>query len=541
MSRQTSRRAFATRAIVLTAILVALSTWGAVAALGGGTKATATPDTLVVNYAVPPATLDPSNACSLEDIAFLSSIYTSLVKYATKPGPGGTTQEDPTRFVPYFATSWKLSDGGRTYTFALRRGLTFPSGRPFDANAVKYTIERNLKTGSCGTYFISAGQGPGLIKSVAAPNPTTVVVRLSRPEPLFLHTMTQASTGIFDPQLIEEHGGVQPGKINQWLQGNYAGVGPYVLESYEPGRQAVFVANPDFFTPEPLRSRIVINFITSDSTLLLQARTGKADVTLGLTKKSVASLRGNDCCRIIATPAAAWQLIGLPNKLAPFNNPTFRRALSYAVPYKDILDKVAFGYGQLYYGPYPPAFPQFNAAISKPRTFSINRAKALLNQSGVEVPVNVDMVIREGVNDQEQIATIVQSTWKELGVNVTIKKLSGAEYQSAISAEKKTYSLVRFDGPSVPDPAWLLDYDMRCASIFNTSNYCSKPAEALLNRVHPIADRTARQTIWNRIARIWVNDSPRIPVYAENFTVVLKKGVNHYRYAQDDWLFYLWG
>src|SRR5262249_32998002 len=150
------------------------------------------------------------------------------------------------------------------------------------------------------------------------------------------------------------------------------------------------------------------------------------------------------------------------NQFPPFNNVAFRTALTYAVPYKEILDKVAFGYGQLYYGPYPPAFPQFNSTISKPRALNMTRAKTLIAQSGVKLPVSVDMVIREGVNDQEQIATIVQSTWKQLGVNVTIKKLSGAEYQNAVSAQKKTYSLVRFDGPSVPDPAWLLDYDMRC-------------------------------------------------------------------------------
>jgi peptide/nickel transport system substrate-binding protein len=541
MSRQTRRRTFATRAVVIAIAIAAGFSWAAVSAFGGGASTAASSDTLVVDYAVPPASLDPSNACSLEDIAFLSSIYTSLAKYGTKPGPGGTTQEDPTKFVPYFATSWKLSNGGKTYTFTLRKGLAFPSGRPLDAAAVKYTIERNLKVGSCGTYFISAGQGPQLIKSVKAPTPTTLVVNLSRPEPLFLHSMTEASTGILDPQLIEQNGGVQAGKINPWLGSHYAGVGPYTLESYDPGRQAVFVANPNFFTPKPLRSKIVINFITSDSTLLLQARTGKADVTLGLTKKSVASLKGNSCCKIISTPAAAWQLIALPNQIAPFNNVAFRTALTYAVPYKEILDKVAFGYGQLYYGPYPPAFPQFNSTISKPRALNIARAKALIAQSGIKLPVSVDMAIREGVNDQEQIATIVQSTWKQLGVNVTIKKLSGAEYQNAVSAQKKTYSLVRFDGPSVPDPAWLLDYDMRCASIFNTSNYCNKTAEALLNKAHPIANRSKREAIWDRIARIWVKDSPRIPVYAENFTVVLKKGVNHYRYAQDDWLFYLWG
>lgn len=528
------------RAVPLVFAALAGSTVLVVTAAYGSTHSATASETLVVNYAVPPQSLDPASDCSIEDISLMSNLYVTLLKYAPKAGAvPGTTQEDPTRFQGVLARSWTVTDGGKTLTFKLRPSK-FPSGRPVDAKAVKYSFERAIEQGGCGQYFMTAAQGPQIYKSITAVDPTTLVIKLSRAEPLVLHTLTQANTGIVDPELIEAHGGIQKNRPNQWLASHYAGSGAYEVESYDPGRQLVLKANPDFVGPNAKTPRIIVNFVTSDATLLLQARAGRADVTIGLTKKSVASLRNNPCCQVIATPAAAWQLIALPNQVPPFDNAKLRQALTYAVPYQQILDRVAFGYGQLFYGPYPPAFPQFNKAIERPRSFDPKKAAALLKASGVSTPVNVELVIREGVNDQEQIATIVQNTWRDLGVNVRIRKLSAAEYQNAISAQKKTYAIIRFDGPSVPDPAWLLDYDMRCTSIFNTSNYCNKKAEALLDKVHPTVNREARQAVWNQIARIWVGDSPRIPVYAESSTIVMKKGVKGYRFAQDDLFFNLW-
>ena len=143
------------------------------------------------------------------------------------------------------------------------------------------------------------------------------------------------------------------------------------------------------------------------------------------------------------------------------------------------------------------------------------------------------MIIREGETDQEQIATIIQGTWRELGVNLTIRKLPASGYQEGIYTETKTTTLIRSDGPSVTDPGWLLDYDLRCASTFNTSDYCNTEAEALLDQAHPLLDEAKRQVLWDMIARLWVADSPRIPVFADIYTAVVKDVVKRWHYAQD--------
>jgi len=512
--------------LVATAALVTLA--ASIAAATAGARTTA--GSLVVNAATPPNSLDTVQICSLDDISLVAPLYATLVKHGRKPG-----REDQSKFVPYLAKSWTITNGAKTYTFDLVPGAKFPNGDPQDAAAVKYTFERALKSGACGSYFATAGQGASLIKSITTPSPTRVVVQLSRPEALFLHSMTTPDMGIVNPKVVEANGGQEEGKPNPWMAKNSAGGGPFVLKSYDPGRQIVFEANKTFFGKPPKVDQITVNFITSDPTLLLQARQGKADITFGLTKKSVASLKGNPAVEIVSSPSAAWQLISFPNKVAPFDNPKLREALSYAVPYQEILKNVAYGYGTLYFGPYSPAMPAFNPAIAKPRVFNLAKAKQLLAASGVQTPITLDLLIRDGINDQEQIATIVQNIWKQLGVEVNIKKLAAAEYTAQLPLETKTFSLIRFDGPGVEDPAWLLDYDLRAKSAFNTSNYANATAEKLLDKAHVTADDAARQKLWDQIARIWIKDTPRIPLYQDNYTVVLKKGVKGYIYGKVDW------
>ncbi|MBB5751621.1 ABC transporter substrate-binding protein [Prosthecomicrobium pneumaticum] len=485
----------------------------------------------VVNYSLPPPTLDPSIVCDIADDGFIASLYTPLLRYEAKPVtdvPAGVTvtTEDTTKVVGYLAESYSVSDDGRTLTFKLRPGLKFPSGNPLDAAAVKASLEFTWKSGTCGTYFFEAAQF-GNTEAIEAPDATTVVIKLKRGEPLVLHALTQPNTGIIDLKAVEANGG------KTWLASNAAGSGPYVLASYEPGVRAVFKANPDFFGTPPIEPEVIVNFVTDNATLLLQARNGQADVTLGLSKASVASLAESADLKVIKVPTARWQLVGFPNKKAPFDNAKFRAALSYAVPYEPILANVAHGLGTIFYGPYPPAFPAFNAEIAPPRSYDLDKAKALLAESGVATPVAADIVIREGQNDQEQIATILQGAWSQLGVNLSIRKLAASAYQEAVGAETKEALIVRFDGPSVDDPAWLLDYDMRCKSAYNTSNYCNAEAEALLDKGHATADAAARQVIWDDIAKIWIADSPRVPIYADTYTAVVSGSVKEWHFAQD--------
>ncbi|MDR1903475.1 MAG: ABC transporter substrate-binding protein [Treponema sp.] len=493
---------------------------------------------LTIDIATAPASLDPAAIASLEDLGLLSSFYPTLTKHGIKQGlPSDAGQVNAAEIVPYLAESWDVSPDGKQYTFHLRKNVQFPGGSPIDSAAVKWSWERAFAAGITGAYFISGGS---TVTSIETPDQYTVVVNLSSRAPDYLSALTSVGTAVIDRTVVEKNGAT-PEEQNRWLAGNFAGGGAYVLESYEPGTSLTLRANPNFWGEAPRHSLVAINFIPDDATLLLRAKNGQADITLGLSNQSVASLKNDSNLKIVSIPAATWELVSLPNAFPPFDNPRFREALTYATPQEQLVENIALGYGQAYYGPFPPAFAAYNEALSSPRPYDIGRAKQLLAESGVTGPVAADIYIREGVNDQRQIAISLQDTWKELGVELTIKQLSAAEYQQAVGAPEKKWLLVRFDGPSIPTPGWLSAYDIISDSPFNQSNYKNPEVERLVREAADEPSDEKRRLIWDEITKLWVADSPRVVAYAQNYTAVLKKDIQYFVHGQNDLLIHLWG
>ena len=515
---------------VVGATLLLAATLGAAA--GKSAAASDASSAFVINMPVGPATLDPAEECGFTDLTITEATYARLTQYGSKPGPNGTTQVDPGHIVPYLATSWDITKGGLVYTFHLRSGVKFPSGKPVDANAVKYSFERSITMGGCGGYFIYDGiYTPPLIKKIEALNPSTLRITLNQPDGNVLQDWAQPAASVVDASVVSAHGGVTKGKVNTWMAGHVAGVGPYTLQSYEPNKQAVLVATPGFFK-QPKATKVIVNFISSDPTLVLQARNGSADVTLGLTKQSAHSLASNSSLKVIANDTATAEQIGLSNVKAPFDNVKFREAMTYAVPYQQILQKIAYGYGTLYYGAYPPAMPEFRASLEQPRPFDLDKAKALIAQSGVQTPVDVTMDIQAGNSIDEQVATIVQGIWQQLGVHVTIDKLSPSDYINKLE-QGKSQSYVRLDGPGVIEAGYFLGYDLKCGISFNLSAICIKQADTLLAKGRKTFDKAKRQQIWNQINTLWKADSPKIPVYGDKYVAVVNKRVKHYFYSHE--------
>jgi len=485
---------------------------------------------LNVNLAVAPATLDPAWACGLWEVGFLQNFYVRLTQYGTKPGPDGTTEIDPSNIEPYFARSWDTSDDGLVYTFYLHEGYTFPSGAPVDAAAVKYSFERVLTMNGCGAFFVLDGYyDPFLIQDITVVDDYTVQITLAIPNPSILENWAQPAASIVDPTVVEANGGVEAGTPNDFMAGNVAGSGPFVLESYEPNVRAVLRANPDYLASTG-SDHIVVNWVADPSTLLLQARTGQADVTLGLGKQQVHSLEANPAVRIIANDTTLVEQVHLPNTKEPWTNRQVREALTYAVPYEDILERVAFGYGSLFYGPLSPGFPQFNPELSAPRPFDLDRARRLLAESGVALPFDVEMVIAEGNIIHQQIATILQGVWRQLNVNVTIRVVSAAEYAD-LTQGHRTQAHIRLDGPGVIDAGYFLAYDMICDLGFNLAEVCIPEADELLWQARSTTDPDEQQALYDRITELWIADSPKIMVYADQFTTVLGAAVTDYHFS----------
>ena len=166
---------------------------------------------------------DPDIFYEVEGNAVVTSVYEGLVKYA----------DNSTKIVPCLATSWTVTDGGKTYTFYLRHNVHFHDGSVFTAADAVFSFDRRKGVDSAPEYMVAD------VTSMATPTPYTFVVHLSQPVAAFLDYMASP----YGPKMVSEEtvvaheSGGHPGDWAQgWLKTHDAGTGPYQITAFVPGQ-----------------------------------------------------------------------------------------------------------------------------------------------------------------------------------------------------------------------------------------------------------------------------------------------------------------
>lgn len=498
--------------------------------------------TLIVNVSTPVATLDPAFTFANQEAGLDGALYSTLTQPKYVEGPlSGTTEQDLsiTGVEPYVAESWKFSNGNKTLTFKIKPGLKFPSGDPVDAAAIKWSLERTQK-GESGGYSVleETDFEPPLIKSIDAPDASTLVINYKRPAPNQLQVLSTPTAGsIYDPKVVEANGGQKAATPNKYLGSHSAGYGPYLLKSYQPNREIVLEANPEFFE-QPKTKNVIIKFIPDNDTLLLNAQSGQADVTLGLSGQAAKSLEGNGCCTIGAFKSRQAQTLNFPindrepwknDNLPFFKNEKFRQALATAFPYEAVLQKVGYGYGELYNGEWMPAFSWYDSKVGAPIETNVEKAKELLKESGIKTPVSFPIYVSQGATVEKEIATAAAGAWEELGVDAKVQTTSSANFLEIVY-ETHTGASVFLDGPQVVAPDYYWAYDLQCPpnNLFNDTNICKPAADKMMKEVPYTTKEPALQNLLNKADEEWIGAAPRIWVYNQKLVAVLGQKVTGY-------------
>src|SRR5690349_16164240 len=170
------------------------------ATMGVMTTATAQPaGTLVVGLVAEPVNLDPAQVTDLNSNRVGRRIVETLV----------TFPDESTQVVPGLAESWTISKDGLHYVFKLRKGITFHDGTPFNAEAVKFSIERQINpdhpAAKLGKYPF-ANYFFGNVKAVEAVDPLTVEFVLKEPRASFLSVLTAGAASVVSPAAVRKYG-----------------------------------------------------------------------------------------------------------------------------------------------------------------------------------------------------------------------------------------------------------------------------------------------------------------------------------------------
>ncbi|NOZ88625.1 MAG: hypothetical protein GXO15_01725 [Crenarchaeota archaeon] len=235
--------------------------------------------------------------------------------------------KDERGLVPWLAESWESLDGGRVWVFHLRRGVRWSDGEPLTAGDVVFTFEYMSRHG-----WHWGGVNFSRIESIEAPDPYTVVFRLKGPDPFFAEDV--AATVFIIPRHVWEGVG---DPYTYRGPGATVGSGPYVVESYEPGRGYVLKANPYWWGPRQLYGTLVLaapGGITEPRASAEALVSGEADAAafMGKAWRLVRLVEERvEGVRVEKGPMYWVAFLGFNLDRWPTSSPVFRRAVAYAL------------------------------------------------------------------------------------------------------------------------------------------------------------------------------------------------------------------
>ena len=389
-------------AVLLAAGVLASCGGGGTSTTGGSPEAEASGILRLASW-MTVSTWDP-RASTSNEVLFLANLYEPLL-YANPPGSAEA-------FTPCLATSWEVSKDGLTWTFHLRQGVKFHDGTPFNAAAVKYSIEATLKLDQGVAYLWYP------VKKIATPDDYTVMLTTSYPAALDRVATAMYGAWIFSPNT--------KGKSQKWWNAPHeAGTGPYILVSYKPNEELVFKRNPDYWGGWKAGQfdQVVVKTVSEPATQRQMLEAGEVDYADGLSRDSVPAMENNPAVKIVQMHSVQNEVLMFNTQHKPLDDVKVRQALSYALPYEDILQAATNGYGQVSQGPIPRDLYPHDPNMGQ-YGYDLEKAKQLLAEAGY--PGGGFKLLMTYASDDaygSKFAPLVKEAYAKVGVTVDLQPL----------------------------------------------------------------------------------------------------------------------
>jgi peptide/nickel transport system substrate-binding protein len=459
------------------------------------------------------------------EVTYLANMYETLLR----ANPAGSTEP----FEPVLATSWKVSSDGLEWTFTLRQGVKFHDGQPFNADAVKYSIDATKELGQGVAYILDS------IKSVEVVDAYTVKFVLSDPVPLDRILSAEYAAYMFSP--------ATKGQKSEWWVGKDYGTGPYTLTTSKPGEQYVFARYADYWGgwKDSQYKQVVVNIVQEAGTQRQMLEGGEVDFTYQVARDSVSALKQNTDLTVHEVPSQIQYNVVFNTLRAPLNNVKVRQALAYAIPYDDVITVGVNGFANKSSGMVPKGLFPYNPDLAK-YTTDLDKAKALLAEAGYPNGTGIHKLRLVYWSDSagavyEKAAPLIKEAWAKLGVTVDVQPmLSSQGYAMATGAESQRQDVILDkQWPSFPDGEDMLWYQWHSQEVsYNWSYWSSKETDKLMDDAFALesTDLTKAKELYDQCQTLLVENVPCAPlfdyidIYASRAAVTLQDGALNTNY-----------
>src|SRR3954463_2431263 len=468
---------------------------------------------LRIGLAEDPDVLDPSLARTYVGRIVFASICDKLFDIDQK-----------LNVVPQLALSHDTSADGKTVTIKLRPNVKFHDGEPFNAEAVKFTLDRHM-TMEASKRKAELSQ----IDKVEVADPLTVRLLLKAPFSPLLAQLTDRAGMMVSPKAVKEAG-------DKFINKPVC-AGPYRYGSRVAQERIVLDRFPDYWDKDRIHfDRITYQPIPDSTVRLANLRAGALDLIERVLPTDIPSVRSDAKLKVVV-PSPSIAYTGLTINLANTDraknplgqNAKVRHALELTID-RDAINKVVFN------GDFTPG-NQWSAPTNQyyvqkfpipPR--NIERAKALIKEAGIATPITLELMV-PNQPDLKQVAEVLQAMAAEGGFDLKIRLTEFAT--SLDEAVKGNFQIYLIGWSGRVDPDQNVINHIGCNTPFNWGKYCNETTKAALNEARAVTEPAKRKAAYEKALTQIDADKPLIYLYHQAYIFAYSAKLQGYKQAPD--------
>jgi peptide/nickel transport system substrate-binding protein len=443
-------------------------------------------------------TLDAHNTTSIVACSIHNNVYNGLLKIVS---PDGKSVD----FKPELAREWEIQ-GDRIHVFRLHKGVTFHNGDPCTAAEVKWNLERVKDKAQSPIHAWKLE----LLEHIETPDPHTLRLHFAKPYP-FLRVAFTGSTGraatILNPRAVKEKGkayGRSP-----------VGTGPFKFVEWKEGDFILLERNPNYWEQDasggklPYLDKVLIKIIVEPSTLVAALKTGEVDLINNVVPQFVGELRKDPRLTTLSAVGGNWQCFHFNLAKEPFNDKALRKAVTFAVDRKELLDKVEFGEGIVAHGPIsPPMGGFYDPAFESGKNgqyYDLEQAKAWMKQAkydGREV-----LFLSVNTQTAPRRAEMVQAHLARIGIKVRIELADFPTFRRRWLQERQ-WDMVSLQWDADLDPDETIYPELHSGETWNAGKWVNKEFDRLVELARAENDFKKRKKYYDDAVKAILEDAP---------------------------------
>jgi len=385
-------------------------------------------------------------------------VYDSLINWEAQP-------DGSLKATPALATEWQLTDTAAI--FKLRQGVKFHDGTDFNAESVKFNIERMKDAKSAAKAYVAS------IKSAEVVDPYTVKLNLTGPTGPILSNLSQAADahGFMISKAMAEKAGDKYGTSPETT----SGTGPMKLIEWVPTSYAVVQRTGSHWQtgidgqPLPYFESIKTRFISDDAIRFVEVRSGNVQLIDNLQPKDVLTAQADPALAVLENPfqTTAYQFM-FSTKTGPFaDNLKLRQAVHYAINRDAVAKVLGLGTGKPMVHFLTPGYLGYDEQLPH-YDFNLAKAKQLVTEAGYPSGLDIHLTMINRAVDTQQ-AQILKQMLEAAGIRVTIDPLERLAYNAKVATldfEMATYLTgARPDSDSILSGRFQSDADKNYAGM----------------------------------------------------------------------------